>query len=173
MDAKPRLPRASRLGCLTLAVLFTACGGDDPTAPVDVDLTGGWSYSISNATGVGVTGVCSIDAMFLTFTSSSSSGIIDALGDHNIVCISGSTTLREAYGGAMLESITVSGSDVGFQFHGLTSDALSPTTPVISQGTVASGGNTMSGTVTFALIFGTPSGPVTRAFTGSWTAIRM
>jgi hypothetical protein len=163
----------ARRGLAVLAIALTACG-KDAAGPSNTDLAGVWDYVISDATGVGVNGVCSIDSITLTFSRVNGvlAGTVAATGDDNIVCVSGSTTLRTVSGTTTLQGITVDGASVEFRFQSLTSVALSSVTPVISTGSFKGSGDTMSGTATFALRFSTANGAVSRSFTGSWTATR-
>jgi hypothetical protein len=164
-----RRSRAIRWGLLSLALTVGACGDDDPTGPGgDADLVGTWDYSITAAGGAGFSSTCDVEDMTLTFTRSGEAlqGTVTAGGDDSMVC--GGTTLRDVNGTSPLEDITVDGSGVGFEFRGLSSPAMSALTPVVSTGTVSGNGNSMSGTVTFALLFPGTTLPVT----GQWTATR-
>jgi len=162
-----------RAGGLVVCLALAACGSD-AAAPTETDLVGQWDYVISGATGVGVTGVCSIADITLTFTQNGDvlAGTATAAGPDNVVCVSASTTTRTVEGTATLRNVVVNGASIEFEFGELSSPAVSSTVPIISTGSVTGGGNTMSGTVTFAMRFASAGGAVTRAFTGDWTATR-
>lgn len=173
MVAQPHPSPAHRTRLLALALTLTlassACG--DGTGPEPIDLVGTWDFEISDATGFQVNGFCGIENLVLTFTTETE-GVVDAGTTGEVVCVSTSTTRRSVTGTATLQSVTASGTSIGFQFQGLTSGALSSVVPVISSGSIGSGGRTMTGTVTFALRFGTSGGTDTRAYEGRWTATR-
>lgn len=173
MSPLERPTEALRYLLCALAVSGAACG-DGPTAPVDADISGVWDYAITDARGENVFGICSIDniTIALTGTTAAPVGTVTAGGELNLACVSDSTVLREVAGTADLEGISVNGTSVAFQFPALPSDALSATTPFVHTGSVVTGGDTMTGTVTFAMRFASPNGTVTRAFTGTWTATR-
>lgn len=163
------------IASFTLALALSACGDDDPTGPNggNADLVGEWDYVISDATGVGVNGVCSLSSITLTFTNNGTlAGTATANGDDNLVCVSGSTTTRTVSGTSSLQNLTVNGSSIEFELRDLSSAALSSAVPIVSTGSVTGNASSMGGTVTFTMRFSSSGGVVTRPMTGSWTATR-
>lgn len=157
-----RISRGS-LRCLVMigvAIGLAACGDDDMTGPVDADIVGDWSYTISNARSpAGST--CGLTGFILSFgrEDSSLSGVV-RVNNGSLDCgPDGGTDLDD--GIVALQAITASGGSVSFDFDGAQG-------PVHSTGTFTSD-NAMSGRVTLTLTNDVDGAQV---FTGDWRATR-
>lgn len=134
--------------CLLAAVLFAACGSDS-TGPSNANVSGAWSFSMSNLTTSQFT--CSFSGtMQLNQSGTTFTGTYNA---SNLTC---NGTNLGASGGTVVNG-TVSGSSVGFDFD----------TQDFHQAGTLSGGS-MSGTATWRLVV---SG-VTYNLSGTWSATK-
>lgn len=149
--------RALVIGTLVgLASSILACGGDNGTGPVTPDLTGSWTYGVTDLSGSGVS--CTVVGTVLnigqsgsTFSGSYSGGTVTCTGP-------GGTASADINGGVVVNGTVNARGGVSFELD--TSDWR-------STGTVT--GTSMSGTVTARLNVG--SGGLV-LLSGSWSSSR-
>lgn len=147
------------IASFTLALALSACGDDDPTGPVDVDIVGDWVMDVTGTDSAGLT--CQISDITLSFVRNNNvvEGIMVGGGAGTIVCagVSGTNSLS---GSPALEDLVENGQNVEF------TAAWASGTWLVSG--AFTGNDSVSGDVTFYLTF--TSGLL--EFNGSWTATR-
>ena len=161
-------------GLMASALILAACDSDS-TGPVNVDLAGEWDYVIEDATGAGINFTTSISNIVVACTGSGDAleGTVNAGGGDNFALTNDDgTTFRTVSGSSSIQNLAVNGASIEFEFWDLSSAALSSANPIVSTGRISRDGDSMSGTVTLTLRFGTSGGVVTRPITGNWTATR-
>ena len=142
-----------------VAGLIVGCGGDS-TGPNggnnDANVSGNWSMSASNMSGGGIS--CNAGPTPLTLTQSGKS-FTGTYGLTNLSCQGpGGSAGGQVTGGTIVNG-TVNGSTVTFDLD---------TPDFHHTGTVT--GNSMSGTASWRVDFGAPTGVVT--LSGSWAAAK-
>lgn len=148
------------IASFTLGLALSACGDDDPTGPVDVDIVGIWVMDVTGTASTGRT--CTISDIVLVFVRNNNvvEGIMEGGGAGTVVCPPSSPG---SFSGSLeLDDVVEDGRNVQFTLP----DAMG--TWSVS-GTFTGNGNSMSGDVTFYLRFSS-SGIL--EFNGSWTATR-
>lgn len=158
-----RLSSRPRLRMAAILISALGCGGDDPTGPfVPTELAGQWSWTVSNATGSGVS--CNVTGVTLTFTGPNTAitGSFVGAGGQNVSCVAGGQNSTSNFTGtAALTDLSLTGSAITFTF-------VSTSGPWVSTGNVT-GPDTMTGSATIRLT----SGGVVYPLTGTWTATRL
>ena len=143
----------SFVSAAVLAVIPFLVSCSDATSP-KANLSGQWTYNISNASGSGIS--CNVTGVTLsltqsgsTFTGTTSGGLISCSGPGG--------TASEGLGGDVVANGQVNGNAVQFDIS---------TQDIHNSGTLS--GNSISGTVTLRFA----SGGVTFVLNGNFTAVR-
>ena len=147
---------------LLLIPVFLACGGDDDGAggmmgPSIPSIAGSWTYNASNLSGSGVS--CGVSGTSLAFTQSAGTFTGTYTGG-TLSCTGPGGTVTGSVGSATVAngSVTTAGA-VSFDFD---------TQDWRNTGTLS--GNSISGTATVRLDFGSPTGVIT--LSGNFSAAR-
>jgi hypothetical protein len=135
-------------------LLAAACGGDSSTGPGAPNVTGSWSYNVSNIVGADVS--CNVAGSSLDLTQTGSTFTGTASGG-SITCFGSTGSFNDNLDNDPVANGVVSGNNVAFDIG--TSDAH-------NAGTIS--GGTMNGTLTLRVTVGT----TTVVLTGTFTAVR-
>lgn len=137
--------------------LLAACGGDGPTEPKLVNLSGTWRVTYTNLTGSGIT--CSTTAIDYLISQSGSTFTGASNSTYTITCTDGVNTLSETLTGAIVSNGHINGSALEFDL---------ATSAAHQTGTVS--GNSMSGSATWTLDLGSSGTVVLR---GQFGGVRL
>jgi hypothetical protein len=141
-----------------LAILAFGCGGSDSTGPNSTaNVAGTWTASLSNMSGSGVS-CSSTSATTLTLTQSNTT-FSGGYSGGELTCSGPGGTFSSFVGNGTILNGQVNGNSVSFDLD---------TPDFHHTGTVS--GNSISGSATWLIDFGAPTGEVT--LSGSWGAAR-
>jgi hypothetical protein len=135
-------------------LLAVACGGDSSTGPSAPNVTGSWSYNVSNIAGPDVS--CNVAGSSLTLAQTGSNFTGTASGG-SITCFGPSGSFNDNLDNDVVINGVVSGNNVAFDIG---------TTDAHNAGTIS--GGSMNGTLTLRITAGT----TTVVLTGSFSAVR-
>jgi hypothetical protein len=140
---------------LSLLVLATACGGDDPSGPSNANVGGIWHVTFSNMSGGGVT--CNSNNSNMSLTHASGTAFSGSYGPMTLSCTNGTDTFQDTFQGTIVNG-TVSVNAVTFDLD--TQDF---------HQTGSANGNSMSGTAHWVIDLGAGQ---TATLNGNWSAAK-
>src|SRR5438105_15587545 len=103
-----------RLLSLFATASLVGCGSCDSTGPVNANLTGSWTYSVTNLAGGGYS--CNSSGTTLVITQSGASFTGTYSGGTFSCSYQGTSSATSPVGSGVLASGTVSGNNVSFNF---------------------------------------------------------